>query len=284
MKYRVDMLMPQPGSAYDAVAAEYLEPYRASFADAGIKLVPRPWDAGPGDGDAALALFAWGYHFDVARWDAVLADWPEDRPLFNTPALLAWNTRKTYLLELEAAEIPIVPSRFCRADTASVAAAFDAFGCDEVVVKPQISAGSDKTVGVTRGEAFAPLDDAIVQPFLPAIADEGELSLFAIGGTFSHAARKVATGGDFRIQPQFGGAFSRYVPDAEAIAVFDAVLTALPAAPLYARIDLLRRGDGRLALIEVETIEPDLYTDIEPEVPGRLAEALATFMGSTPAQ
>ena len=268
------MLMPLTGSPYDAVAAEYVAPYRTAFADAGIRLSLRPWNAGPGDADAALALFAWGYHFDVAGWDAALATWPTDRPLFNPPALLAWNSRKTYLRELEAAGIPIVPSRFGRADATSIAAAFEAFGCDELVVKPQISAGSDRTVRVERDDPVTPLGDAILQPFLSAIADEGELSLFAIGGVFSHAARKVATGGDFRIQPQFGGRFSRYFPDAEAVTVFDAVLAALPQAPLYARIDLLRRADGKLALIEIEAIEPDLYVEIEPEAPARLVAAL----------
>lgn len=266
--------MPQAGSAYAASAERTLAPYRAAFAGAGLAVAPCPWDAAPGDGDAALALFAWGYHFDVARWDAILAAWPSDRPVFNAPALLAWNTRKTYLLSLEAAGIPIVPSRFEIADEASVAAAFEQFGGDELVIKPQISAGSHATVRVRRGEPVARLDDAILQPFLPAIADEGELSLFAIDGHFSHAARKVATGGDFRIQPQFGGRFTRYTPDAEARGVFDAVLAALPAAPLYVRIDLIRRGDGRLAVMEVEAIEPDLYPTLAPEIPGLFAEAL----------
>lgn len=274
MGARVDLLMPVAGSPYDADAAGLVEPFCAAFAEAGISLRLRPWDLGPGDADATLALFAWGYHFDVARWDAMLAAWPADRALFNPPALLAWDTRKIYLLELAAAGVPIVPSRFGRADSASVAAAFEAFGCDELVVKPQISAGSHQTVRVRRGGAVEPLADAILQPFLPAIAAEGELSLFAIGGRFSHAARKVATGGDFRIQPQFGGRFTRYEPDAEALGIFDTVLAALPHAPLYARIDLLRRADGQLALIEVEAIEPDMYVEIEPEVPARLAAAL----------
>ena len=274
MGARVDLLMPVAGSHYDADAADLAKPFGKAFAAAGMTLSPRPWDSGPGDGDATLALFAWGYHFDVARWEALLAAWPADRPLFNPPALLTWNTRKTYLRDLAAAGVPIVPSRFGHADDASVAAAFDAFGCDELVVKPQVSAGSHQTVRLRRGEAVEPLGDAILQPFLPAIVDEGELSLFAIGGRFNHAARKVATGGDFRIQPQFGGRFTRYTPDAEALAVFDATLAALPQAPLYARIDLLRRADGQLALIEVEAIEPDLYVELEPDVPARLAAAL----------
>ncbi|WP_404368272.1 RimK family alpha-L-glutamate ligase [Sphingomonas sp. MMS24-J45] len=275
MHVRVDLLMPVAGSPYDAVAADLAVPFVTAFTGAGVALTPRPWDLGPGDADATLALFAWGYHFDVARWEALLDAWPADQPLFNPPALLRWNTRKTYLQELATAGVPIVPSHFGRADDASVAAAFDAFACDELVVKPQVSAGSHHTVRIRRGEAVTPLGDAILQPLLPAIAEEGELSLFAIGGRFSHAARKVATGGDFRIQPQFGGRFTRYDPDAEAMAVFDAALAALPHAPLYARIDLLRRADGRLALIEVEAIEPDLYSDLAPDAPHRLATALS---------
>ena len=52
------------------------------------------------------------------------------------------------------------------------------------------------------------------------------------------------------------------------------IVAALPLAPLYARIDLIRLDDGSLALMEVEVIEPDLYVDQEPEAPARLAEAL----------
>lgn len=275
----VDLLVPATDNAYASAVQKYVAPYVAAFGREGTALRPRSWTEGPGTGDAALALFAWGYHERAVEWETIIAGWPAHCPLFNPPALIAWNTHKTYLRALEAAGVPIVPSRFGNADAASVAGAFDAFGCDELVVKPQVSAGSFRTVRVRRGEPVEPLADAIIQPFLPAVAGEGELSLFAIGGTFSHAARKVATGGDFRIQPQFGGAFSGYEPDGEAMAVFDAVLTALPSAPLYARIDMLRRGDGRLALIEVEAIEPDLYTDLEPAVPRRLAAALARAMG-----
>lgn len=279
MTRRIAVLMPLAGSQYEQGAARQLELYRVAFAEAGLVLSARTWDSGAADCDAALALFAWGYHFDVARWEAMLVAWPGDRPLFNAPALLAWNTRKTYLMDLAAAGIPIVPSRFGRADAASVAAAFDAFACDTLVVKPQVSAGSHATVRLRRGDVVTPLDDAILQPFLPAIATEGELSLFAIGGAFSHAVRKVATGGDFRIQPQFGGVFSRFAPDAEAMAGFDAVLAALPHAPLYARIDLLRRDDGSLAVMEVEAIEPDLYAGLAPEAPVALAKALTRVLG-----
>lgn len=274
MALTIDVLMPVAASDYGAAAREILDAYRAAFAAGGMNLAARPWDLGPGDGAATLALFAWGYHLDVARWEALLAGWPAGRPLLNTAALLAWNTRKTYLLELEAGGIPIVPSRFGPADADSVAAAFETFGADELVVKPQVSGGSYRTVRLRRGDPVRPLADAIIQPFVPAVSREGELSFLFVDGAFSHAVRKVAKPGDFRIQPQFGGIFTRFDPDPAALALAGQVIAALPEPALYARVDLLRLADGSLALMELEAIEPDLYPSFAPDLPGRLAEAL----------
>ncbi|MEG3125548.1 ATP-grasp domain-containing protein [Sphingomonas sp. GB1N7] len=278
MPMTVDVLMPASGDAYAEGAARGLDAYRAAFAANGITLNARPWTSGPGEADATLALFAWGYHFDVARWLKMLADWPEERPLFNPPALLAWNTRKTYLAELERAGIAIVPSIFGRADADSVATAFARFGGEELVIKPQVSAGSDRTMRVGRDTPVAPMDDAIIQPLLAAVGGEGELSFLFVGGTFSHAVRKVAVSGEFRIQPQFGGVFTRFDPETEQLAQARQVIAALPVAPLYARVDLIRLADGTLALMEIEAIEPDLYPHLEPALPDRLAKAVLAAM------
>lgn len=271
---RIDVLMPAAGHDYAPVAAELLAPYQAAFAERGLALTPRPWPEGPGDAAATLALFAWGYHHDLARWEAILAAWPADRPLFNPPALLGWNTRKTYLRVLAAAGLPVVPSRFGQADAATAADAFAAFECDELVVKPQVSAGAWLTQRLRPGDPVEPIADAILQPFLPAVGGEGELSFLFIGGRFSHAVRKVAAAGDFRIQPQFGGVLSAFTPAAADRALAERVVAALPAQPLYARVDLIRLPDGDLALMELEAIEPDLYVDQEPDAPARLAAAL----------
>jgi glutathione synthase/RimK-type ligase-like ATP-grasp enzyme len=274
MGLAIDVLAPAADSEYGAAAREILDQYREAFAARDMTLTARPWDLGPGDSHATLALFAWGYHLDVARWEAMLAAWPKGRVLLNAAPLLAWNTRKTYLLALEAAGIPIVPSRFGRADQASVASAFDAFGADELVVKPQVSGGSYRTVRVRPGDPIETLDDAIIQPFIPAVSGEGELSFLFVGGSFSHAVRKVAKPGDFRIQPQFGGVFTRFEPEPSQLALAGTVIAALPEPSLYARVDLLRIAGGSLALMELEAIEPDLYPDMAPEVPARLADAV----------
>lgn len=267
----IDILMPPPGGSYAAMVKAPFEQYRTLLAKGGFRAVPRPWTDGPG-ARPALALLAWGYHLDVAAWDRLLDAWPAATPLVNPPGLLRWNTRKTYLAALEAAGVPVVPTLF--GDAARAATAFDRFETDELVVKPQISAGSDATTRLRRGDPPPQLPAAMIQPFLPSIGTEGELSLFFFGGVLSHAIRKVAAAGDFRVQPQFGGAISACRPDAEALAVAEAARKAAPPGAVYARVDLVRRTDGRLALIELEAIEPDLYLDYGAQG-GLLLEALA---------
>lgn len=265
----IDILLPSAGSSYFAEASDQARVYVDAFARTGVTARTRPW---PDAGDApALALLAWGYHLEVQRWLDLLDRWPGEVPLFNSAALMCWNTRKTYLAELEAAGVPTVSTLF---GTASPDA-FDQLGTDELVVKPQVSAGSHLTQRVRRGDPLPVLADAMIQPFLPAIQSEGENSLFFIDGALTHAIVKRPTGDDFRIQPQFGGKNERWQPDAEALSVARAALAAAPAPPLYVRIDLVRRLDGRLALIELEAIEPDLYFEHGPGVLDCLAEAIA---------
>ena len=91
--------------------------------------------------------------------------------------------------------------------------------------------------------------------------------------------RKVAAADDFRIQPQFGGVLTAFTPAPEDRALAERIVAALPAAPLYARVDLIRLPDGNLALMELEAIEPDLYVEQEPAAPGRLADALLHRLG-----
>lgn len=268
---RIDILVPPPGGAYRNMVAERFATYRELLAQGGWAAEPRPWSDGPGDAPT-LALLAWGYHHDLPRWDALIAGWPADVPLFNAPPLLAWNTRKTYLSVLDAVGVPVVPTIF--GASSQTAAAFARFGVEELVVKPQVSAGSDRTARVRPGETPPDIDDAMIQPFLPSIGAEGEYSLFYFGGQLSHAIRKVAAAGDFRVQPQFGATIGAWTPDAEALAVADAANRAVPTAALYARVDLVRRHDGRLALIEYEAIEPDLYLEHGADA-GLLLDALA---------
>ena len=62
--------------------------------------------------------------------------------VLNSPDLVRWNARKTYLDTLHnrgAATIPTVWLE--RADAADIASAMDRLGCDSVVAKRQVGAG-----------------------------------------------------------------------------------------------------------------------------------------------
>jgi hypothetical protein len=104
----------------------------------------------------------------------------------------------------------------------------------------------------------------LIQPYLPAIAAEGELSLFYFAGQYSHAISKHPAEGDFRVQEQFGGEERALDASKDACALAEAALTAtqrlMDCAPLtYARIDMLRDEDGMMRLMELELIEPSLF-------------------------
>lgn len=203
----------------------------------------------------------------------------------NTPDLIRWNIKKTYLQELEANGARAIPTLWREIVTEKgVTEALDVFECDKVVVKRQIGAGADGQELISRGGMPGPNWEfghpAMLQPFLPTIASEGEISLIFIDGAFSHALLKRAASGDYRIQSLYGGTEEDFSPSADDIAAAQTVLDAVPfPTPLYARIDMLRMEDGGLALMEAEMIEPYLYPVQGPELGAKLAEAIKSRLG-----
>ena len=199
----------------------------------------------------------------------------------NPPNMVRWNADKHYLAELAEAGLPSIPTLWHdNAGPDEVAAAFDHFGCDRLVVKRRVGAGAVGQDSFTR--VALPTADwragqaAMIQPFLPAIQSEGELSFIFIDGAFSHALIKQAAEGDYRIQSLYGGREVPLDPGSADLAAAQAVMAALPFAepPLYARIDMVRLDDGVLAVIEAELIEPYLY----PEQGSRFGSLMANAM------
>jgi hypothetical protein len=68
-----------------------------------------------------------------------------------------------------------------------------------------------------------------------------------------------------------------YLRDLAARDVADAVMAALDAVPLQARVDLVRLDDGALALMELEAIEPSLYFRTHPRAAANFADAVARY-------
>jgi RimK-like ATP-grasp domain len=268
-----------PDQANDAYYADVVQSriaaHEALFARRGVEVMASPWNE-PVDArsDIVFPLLAWGYHLDEAGWRAAVANCP--RPLVNPPEALLWNTRKTYLRALEQAGVPIVPTAFvARADSLSVSAGREKFGTRKVVVKPQVSGGAHNTFLLDDDqEPSTIVADAMIQPFLKAVGEEGEWSLFYFQNVFAYAVRKVAAAGDFRVQRELGGRFQRFDPPEHAKAIAVAALNAAPKDLAYARVDLIRLNDGTLALMELEAIEPDLYLDHAPDCLDAVVSAL----------
>ena len=258
-----DLCILSPDAGYYEDTSELVAQYRALF---GERLALRQWnDAGDLSGfSLILPLLAWGYQRDAARWYALLDDWEASAlPLANDIATLRWNTDKDYLLDLEERGIAIVPTvethDLCADDLTDARARF---GCELLVVKPAISGGADGTYRLGPGDPI-PFDvlerEMLIQPMMPAIASEGEFSLFYFDGQFSHAILKTPATGDFRVQEQFGGRERAVEAPELSCLLADATIAAAPALPLYARVDMVRDNASAFRLMELEVIEPSLF-------------------------
>lgn len=204
----------------------------------------------------------------------------------NPVAVVRWNSDKLYLKELGERGAVTIPTLWPeRAGPADVRAAFDHFDTDRVVVKRRVGAGAIGQDSFSRDNPppanWSIEQAAMVQPFLPAIQSEGEQSFIFIDGILSHALLKRAAGGDYRIQTLYGGVELPLDPAPTDRAAAEAVLALLPfdQPPLYARIDMVRLEDGRLAVIEAELIEPYLYPEQGPNLGPLLADGILRRLG-----
>lgn len=253
----------------------------AALAAAGLSVEQRVW-TDPGDlagHDLILPLFAWGYQRDVAAWYALLDRLEaEALPVVNRVPVLRWNSDKAYLADLADKGVAVVPTIDVAAlDAAALADARATFGTEELVIKPAISGGADGTHRIAPGGSI-PADALgqrrLVQPLMPGILTDGEFSLFFFGGRYSHAIVKRPATGDFRVQEQFGGREIAWEANDAARALAAMAIAAAPAPPVYARVDMVGDGAGRLHVMELELIEPSLFLHHAPDKGAAFARAV----------
>lgn len=259
--------------AYD-VEAEALE-------SAGLAVSPLPWTT---DGDLSafdlvLPLVAWGYHEQYERWLRFLDRLDKDCiPVANGIGTLRWNSDKAYLAELGEAGVSTVPTLAADSlDETSLEEARTYFSVSDLVVKPPVSASAYGTHRLREGDPFPESVRGwrmLVQPWIEAITDSGEYSLIFFDGQFSHAVSKVPKSGEFRVQPEYGGAIMRCDPPAGSSDLARAALDLAPEPVTYARVDIVAGNDGQLQIIELELIEPALFLDHAPEAGANFAAAV----------
>lgn len=242
-----------------------------AWASAGLVAVRSPWDYERRRDE----FVAWAH-----RVEAVTR-------LVNPARALAWNTDKGYLCELQDTGLPVVPTLTAAAeDELQLAIA----GFDRAVVKPRVGAGGRGVVLFDGEPGGAPgLDESglgpgpwVVQPLVESVRTEGELSVFVLGGRPVSQVRKVPADGDIRVQEWYGGRSLAVPLTDEATELATRAVTVaerrLGTALTYARADLMRLGDGTLAVGELELAEPGLYLDLVPENARAFAEAVAVVL------
>lgn len=211
--------------------------------------------------------------------------------LRNPPEVVAFNADKRYLGALAAPTVP----------TAFVGPGDDVPALDgEVVVKPNISAGSRDTGRFSphsHGEAMQLIETirasgrvALIQPYLSAVDAHGETAVVFVRGEVLNVLNKRPVLRTQGIAPLAEGPLrvaaamleedlvnAASADEAElslAHAVHDE-LSARFGLPLYARVDLVSGADGSPVLLELEAIEPRLYLEQVPGTAERFAQAVA---------
>lgn len=151
------------------------------------------------------------------------------------------------------------------------------------------------------------LSGVMIQEYLPEITTKGELSFVFFRGAYAYTVQKLPKDGDFRVQSEWGGTKTVIQPEPALLAQatnilrtfgmamiernlididtidmsemgFDdqtaAAVTAVLERLLYARVDAVATNDGRLLLMELELIDPELYFDKVPGASELFASAL----------
>jgi glutathione synthase/RimK-type ligase-like ATP-grasp enzyme len=247
-----------------------IEPLAKAISDLGQRASIVAWDDPRAElGDVTVLRSTWNYvpvRDEFCAWVDAAA---KRTRIFNPPEIVRWSTDKSYLRDLEARGVPIVPTRF-DPDVGDIE-------WNDVVIKPRISAASFATRRFRldrereSARAFLAEHDArgmMVQPYMKAVDSSGERSLVWIDGAITHAVRK---------SPRFSdgnedvSAAVDVEDDERAVA-----LHALEPFEnlLYARVDLVRDADGNPRVMELELVEPSLFLLQHPPALERFARAI----------
>lgn len=250
----------------------------------GVTVVPLVWSDPRSERqgcDAVVLRSTWDYH---RRREEFLA-WTERiarrSHLFNPAHVVRWNSHKSYLKDLERAQVPIVPT-WMGGDPAEALVAARSSRWKEVVLKPAVSADGFRTYRVDALEedrfraSFQEVrahSEVLMQPYMRQTEDAGERSLVFFAGEFSHAFLKPPLlASDHRKAVARLG--TPVAASRQERSIARRALAASPGPQLYARVDLVQDTRGLPRVMEVELIEPALETQEASGAPGRFADAL----------
>jgi len=229
----------------------------------------------------------WDYFERYDEFEPWLDQVSQQTHCINPIDLIKWNIDKHYLGDLKNWGVNIVPTIFIeKGDRRSLREIVDQSGWQHVILKPAISGTARHTYKFKSSKADSYEDTLkklianeamLLQPFINSITTKGEVSHMVFGGKYSHSVLKKAKRGDFRVQDDFGGTVSPYQANKEEMAFAEHVIAHCKIEPLYARVDTVWDNEGKLAVAELEAIEPELWFRFNPEAATLMAKSLATY-------
>ena len=211
----------------------------------------------------------WDYFDRYDEFTVWLKNVSTKTTLLNSAEIIHWNIDKHYLLDLKQKGIHICESYFIEKGTdTSLLELHDNLGWEKTVLKPCVSGAARHTYKLEKDtfdqhemnfQELISNEAMMLQPFQENIMTKGEFSFVIINGKYSHAVLKIAKPGDFRVQDDFGGTVHVHQANKEQIQFSENAVKACKGKPMYARVDVIIDNDDKLAISEIELIEPELW-------------------------
>ena len=259
----------------------------------GLKVCKKDWaDASFDWSSSKFAIFrtTWDYFErfdDFFRW---IKDTKDKITFINSIDTIYWNINKHYLQDLSENGINITPTIFIeRNQEITLEELFNKTKWKEIVIKPAISGAARHTYRVNSNnytkyenifQQLIKQECILFQEFMNNITMMGEISLIMIGGKYTHAVRKIAKKGDFRVQDDHGGTVQKYEANKEEINFAENCINRCPVSSIYARVDIVYDNKQKPALIELELIEPELWFRNQTDSAVHLSEEILNLISS----
>jgi glutathione synthase/RimK-type ligase-like ATP-grasp enzyme len=244
----------------------------------GHEVVPAVWTRDPDWASFEMTIIRspWDWQAHEARFGRLLETFAKAPFRVENRSAIHWHD-KTYLLELEKRGVRIIPTRAAHGPEEALSMAEK---WPVAIVKPSLAAGGHRMAKLDATRHTIDFDVGggcyLVQPYVEEVETEGEWSLVFFDGVYSHAVRKRAKAGEYRIHVEHGGSVEHAEPPRELIADAERAIAAAGETFLFARVDgITSRALGGFALTELEVVEPELFLRAHPDAPERFAAAIA---------
>ena len=266
---------------------------QTALEDKGLKVCKKDWADKHFDWTTTkYAIFrtTWDYFERFDEFFTWLKNTKNKTTFINSSEIINWNIDKHYLQDLAKKNINIAPTLFIeKGENTTLKQLFEKTNWKEVVLKPAISGAARHTYRINPNnykkhenifKELIKVECMLFQSFLKNITLLGEISLIMIGGEYTHAVKKIAKKGDFRVQDDHGGTVEKYQPTNAEILFAENCIKVSPFSPVYARVDLVYDNNNIPSLSELELIEPELWFRNNPTSANLLAEEVINLISS----